>query len=180
MAAHSDCRLGYESPDDAPPSRQCRQRDPCDCWDVRRSGRIWMNHAVRSMEHRLSVSSSPIYSSQSPGRVRIWASMLWPCASLISLMRASPDSYQTDSTLAPCRSRTTADGSGALGGYMRAGERPSLLSGRRGSRQQPGVSLRVARLELPAQHGVRHVIPLHLVASPGHVQPDDRVWVPDA
>ena len=90
MVAHSDCRLGYESPDDAPPSRQCRQRDPCDCWDVRRSGRIWMNHAVRSMEHRLSVSSSPIYSSQSPGRVRIWASMLWPCASLISLMRATP------------------------------------------------------------------------------------------
>ena len=49
-----------------------------------------MDHAVRSMEHRLSVSSSPIYSSQSPGRVRIWASMLWPCASLISLMRATP------------------------------------------------------------------------------------------
>ena len=121
----------------------------------------------------------PICSSQSPGRVRIWASMLWPCASLIS-HEGNPDSYQTDSTLAPCRSRTTADGRGALAGSHVATERPSLLSGRRGSRQQPGVSLRVARLELPAQHGVRHVIPLHLEASPGHVQPDDRVWVPDA
>ena len=41
-----------------------------------------------------------------------------------------PIDHQTDSALTPCRSRTTADGRGALAGYMRVGERPSLLSGR--------------------------------------------------